>query len=424
VTTKNFKKTAKQKEQVRMLGGPATHCLSYGGSRSAKTFGICRALAIRAAKTKSRHLATRLKFNHCKTSLFMDTFPKVFNLCFPDLPIEENRSDWYYKFPNGSEIWCGGLDEKKRVEKILGKEYSTIFFNEVSQIPYTSVTMALTRLAEKNDLTNKAYYDCNPPGKKQWVYPMFIKGLDPVTYDPLDEPHDYAHIRMNPRDNLENIDENYIKLLERLPEKDRLRFLEGEFTDDAEGNIYYNFSRERHVKPLKRKPGLQIYLGMDFNVDYMGTVICQMEGDKLFVIDEIHPAKDTPETARLINERYPGKWTVIPDSTGRNRKSTDSSKSDHQILRDYGLNVPHVQNPFRMDRYNCVNNLFEKDRLFIDPKCKKLIRDLESIAFKEGTSLPDVRDKSLGHITDALGYLAHWAFPIVQFDAEISELPR
>ena len=28
--------------------------------------------------------------------------------------------------PNRSEIWLGGLDDKERVEKILGREFATI----------------------------------------------------------------------------------------------------------------------------------------------------------------------------------------------------------------------------------------------------------------------------------------------------------
>ena len=184
--SKTFKRTLKQKEQTKVLRGPHKHIMSYGGSRSGKTFGICRALVIRAIKEKSRHLATRFKFNHAKTSLWYETFPKVMDICFPEQEYKLNKADFFIQFPNGSEIWIGGLDEKKRVEKILGKEYSTIFFNECSQIPYSSVSIALTRLAEKNGLKKKAYYDENPPTKRHWSYPLFMKGLDPDTWEPKD----------------------------------------------------------------------------------------------------------------------------------------------------------------------------------------------------------------------------------------------
>ena len=64
------------------------------------------------------------------------------------VPLKEHRTDGYFSLRNSSEIWIGGLDDQERVEKILGREYATIFLNECSQIPYASVLVALTRLAQ------------------------------------------------------------------------------------------------------------------------------------------------------------------------------------------------------------------------------------------------------------------------------------
>ena len=50
--------------------------------------------------------------------------------------LKQHRTDGYFSLGNKSEIWIGGLDDQERVEKILGKEYVTIFLNECSQIPY------------------------------------------------------------------------------------------------------------------------------------------------------------------------------------------------------------------------------------------------------------------------------------------------
>lgn len=426
--SQNFKRTLKQIEQTKILSGNAKHAFSYGGSRSAKTFGICRAIAIRAAAVPSRHVILRSKFNHCKTAIFMDTLPKMFHLAMPDLPVKQNRSDWFYQFPNGSEIWIGGLDEKERVEKILGKEYSTIFFNECSQIPWSSINIALTRLAEKNDLKNRAYYDANPPTKRHWTYPLFMKGLDPDTWEPRPDAHNYASLLMNPIDNLENIDEDYFEILDALPDKERKRFRDGEYTDASGGSIYYAFDREKQVRKLDRKPDIHLVFGMDFNVDPMTAVVCQIYDDKIYVIDEIYiENSNTPAACELINVRYPGKWKVIADSTGGNRAGVLPNKgpqSNLAIIKSHSLIVPPFRNPFRVDRYAALNDLLEKGRLIIDPKCVKLIRDLEQVSFKEGTDLPDTREKHLTHISDALGYLCHWAFPIVKISGNVSVLPR
>lgn len=421
-TKTHFVRTAKQVEQAEILFGDKKHVMSYGGSRSGKTFGICRSMIVRASYVKSRHLCVRIKFNHAKTSLFMDTFPKVFELCFPDMPYKENRSDWFFTLPNGSEIWIGGVDEKERVEKVLGKEYSTVFFNECSQIPYSSVTTVLTRLAENNDLTNMAYYDENPPTKRHWSYPLFVKGLDPLTWEPRKDAHNYTSILMNPADNLENIDPDYLDILNNLPERDRQRFLRGEFTDDSNGSIYYAFDREKHVKKQAIRPDFPLLFGMDFNVDPMTATAIQIYDDTIHAVGEIYLAdSNTPEMVSVINKRYPGCHKVIADSTGGNRTTT-GPLSNLQILRNGGLIVPSFRNPFRVDRYAAVNALFEKCRIEIDPSCVKLIRDLEQVSYKEGTDLPETKEKHLTHSSDGFGYVCHWAFPIVKIQTSASNL--
>ena len=163
-----FKDTPKQKELVSLQSSNATHIMAYGGSRSGKTTRQLKSIIIRASKVESKHLILRDKFNQAKTSIWLDSLPKVFKNFFPDLWYEENKTDYFIKLANGSEIWIAGLDDSIRVEKILGKEYSTIYFNECSQIKYSSVVVALSRLAEKNSLKKKCYYDMNPPSKKHW----------------------------------------------------------------------------------------------------------------------------------------------------------------------------------------------------------------------------------------------------------------
>jgi hypothetical protein len=144
----------------------ATHVMAFGGSRSGKTAGFVRNICYRAIFVPgSRHLITRFRFNACRQTILLDTFPKVMEAEWPTVPYHVNKTDWYVEMPDNSEIWIGGLDEKERTEKILGAEYATIFFNECSQIPWSSRNLALTRLAQNcgDGLMLKAYYDCNPP---------------------------------------------------------------------------------------------------------------------------------------------------------------------------------------------------------------------------------------------------------------------
>ncbi len=243
-----FRLTPKQDEANRLLASGAQHVMLFGGSRSGKTFILARANVLRALKAKeSRHCILRFRLGHIKASIVMDTFPKVMKLCFPDVAYELNKSDLYARYENGSEIWFGGLDDKDRVEKILGNEYATLTFNECSQIPWSSRNVALTRLAqqvtqkvgnEERLLPLRAYYDENPPDKGHWTYQVFKLKRDPESKHPLADPENYACMQMNPEDNLQNLGDDYLRTLKGLSGRLQKRFLHGEFRDMAPNALF------------------------------------------------------------------------------------------------------------------------------------------------------------------------------------------
>lgn len=213
--------------------------LAYGGSRSGKTTAIIRQKILRGLKYGSRHLAVRFRFNHAKISLMHDTIPKVFGMCFPGLRYTLNKSDYYFSWKardgKESQLWIGGTDDKERVERVLGNEYSTVFLNEISQVSYDAYTMMITRMAEKVGHQPRIFLDCNPPPKSHWSYNYFHKGLNP---DHSKHNLDVGWCVLNPTDNLENLDPIYIKFLESLPLRKRQRFLLGLFLQDVEGALW------------------------------------------------------------------------------------------------------------------------------------------------------------------------------------------
>lgn len=244
-----MKLTARQAEAQTILGGAATHILLVGGSRSGKTFLLTRATILRALKAPgSRHAIFRFRFNHLKASIILGTFPEVMARAFPGVEYRLDKSDWYAAFPNGSEIWFGGLDDKERTEKILGAEYATIYLNECSQIPQASRDMALTRLAQSVDavmadreavkLRPRMYYDENPPSKGHWTYRLFVQRVDPETRRDLPNPEDYACFVMNPEDNAANLAPGYLDTLRTLSARLQKRFLLGEFADATPNQLF------------------------------------------------------------------------------------------------------------------------------------------------------------------------------------------
>ena len=237
---KRFEKTPVQQQALQLLKSPARHILLYGGSRSGKTFILVYAILVRALKAPgSRHAILRFHGNGAKYAVGFDTLPKVIDLAFPGLKAHYIKSDNFFQLPNRSEIWLGGLDADERADRILGREFATVYFNECSEIPYSGVTTALTRLAQNTLLVNRAYYDCNPSGKSHWTYRLFEEKTDPENRQLLSRPQDYVCMLMNPADNQVNLPPGYIEeTLAGLSIRQQKRFLNGIWLDDREGGLW------------------------------------------------------------------------------------------------------------------------------------------------------------------------------------------
>ncbi len=341
MTTTNFKKTPRQKEATKLLAA-VKFALLFGGSRSGKTFLAVRSIVVRAAKVKSRHLIARFRFNSVKTSIGMDTLPKVMALCFPDLPYKLNKTDWYVELPNGSQIWLAGTDDKERTEKVLGTEFSTIYFNESSQfVDYETITLLLTRLAENTALKNRAYFDCNPPSKKHWTYQIFVKGLLPKTKEPVPNfERDYGYILMNPADNLKNLPADYIEMLEGLPKRQRQRFLEGKFLLDIDGALWNQQMIDAAIAKddpwqLKRTViGVDPATTNEEDSDEWGIGCCQEYAHKIYSVEADYTLKASPADAIQVvieaYERHEADAIIVETNQG--------GKMIEELLRNAGFN--------------------------------------------------------------------------------------
>jgi phage terminase large subunit-like protein len=262
--------TPKQEEAKAKLRGGRRHIMLVGGARSGKTTVIVNEIAERAVNAdNSRHVILRFRFNAVRPSIALDTLPKVFRIGFPQAKLTHHRTDGFFSLKNGSEIWLGGLDDHERVDKILGKEYATVFFNECSQIPYESVLVALTRLAQVvedrdgGELNQAAYYDLNPTNKGHWTNILFGDKRDPVSRQPLDDPEDYDRIFLNPADNT-HLTERYLKSLARLPERQRKRFYEGVYIDDLDGALFsYELIARYRVGAFALARGMRVVVAVD-----------------------------------------------------------------------------------------------------------------------------------------------------------------
>ena len=306
-----FKKTEIQKRAIKLFNSLAREFLLLGGSRSGKSFIIVYAIIVIACIfPNSRHLIARKHFNQVKNSIWNDTLKKVLKVCFPNLAVAWNNVDYFITLPNGSEVWIAGLDDKDRLEKILGREYLTIFLNEASQLSYDAYTTVKTRLAQRIEGAKRIIFiDENPPSKKHWTYKVFIEKKEPEGNTPL-QPERYAALKINPDQNLENIGDDYLQILDSLPKSKRTRFRDGEFSDDSAFALWTdrNIASARvDVKPVLKR----IVVAIDPAVtskdtsDETGIVVAGVSmDDQLYVLEDLSGTYTPTEWAKIGVNAY------------------------------------------------------------------------------------------------------------------------
>ena len=339
-----FSYTSAQQQAMELLTSPAHHAMLFGGSRSGKSFVLCCALAIRALRVPgSRHAVIRRYCASARSTIGMDTMPKVLRCRFGrKLRWHFNKAENFFHFDNGSEIWLVGLDDGERADKILGKEFATIYFNECSELEYSSVQTALTRLAQNvPPLTNRVYYDCNPPGRNHWCYRVFMEKCDPVTGEKFPNPQDYAAMQMNPADNRINLPDNYIEnTLANLPERQRRRFMLGEWSDDVDGALWkrdmIDSARVTEVPPLSR-----VVIGVDPAVtggkesDCTGIIAAGMDYRGEFYVLADESMQSSPllwvRKALVLAKKFHADCIVVEVNNGGDLLGTLFSREDDSV---------------------------------------------------------------------------------------------
>lgn len=191
---------------------------------------------------------------------------------------------------------------------------------------------------------------------------------------------------------------------------------------DPGGTVYHSFTRA-NVMPWKYRPDLPIFVGSDFNIDPMSWVLVQEWEGKSYCFDEIFERNcNTQRALTLLHSKYREHktgWKFYGDASARARKTSATISDYLQILNDSRFQPKEVHylqsNPRKRDRFATTNaalcNANGILSLFIDPRCRYLIEDMESRAYAEFTT--EVNDAELqGHIADALDYYVYMRRPL------------
>lgn len=362
--------TDKQKKQVEVMS-KFPNVLSFGGARSGKTYGKISFIVYTClTHPGARWLIARKYATDIRSSVWMDTLPKVLGSLglVAGKDYMSIEAGMIVTFSNKSRIICGGLDDKERVDKILGQEYFGIYLNESQDIPYSTVKTLLTRLAQKVMVTvgklqsvaqNRLFVDLNPTSINHWTYRMFILKNNPESNDPIPFPESYASVQMNPHDNKDNLPPGYIeRALDVLKGNARNRYLLGEFTTDDDVKVFSptgeyewpDFTRwgEQNWADVQMVGGLDL----GFQDADAFCVIAWRNNDPIQWIIYEHKARrqNIDQLAESIKRGLQWCLDNVPNrsrhidiycdtATLRHGHEGDSKKSISQLAHDYNLPV-------------------------------------------------------------------------------------
>ena len=317
--------------------------------------------------------------------------------------LKRNETELSLKLYNGSVISLKGAEKP---DNLRGRSLDFCVLDEFADMrPEAWYEVIRPSLSDRK---GSALFIGTPKGRNHF-YDIWTKGVDTQ-----DEWAAYQYTTLDGG----NVDADEIEQAQRdLDERTFKQEYLANFVNYS-GIIYYNFDRSDSVAQFGVAHNATLHIGCDFNIDPMSAVVSVRDGDTLRIIDEIVIyGSNTDELVDEIKTRYPNRRIIVyPDPASRQRKTSSGGRTDLSILQNAGFAVK-VRNSHTAirDRINSVNaRLMSADgerHLFIDPKCKQVIKSLERQTYKEGTSQPD-KDSGYDHMNDALGYLVDYLYPI------------
>lgn len=394
-----------------MLSGRSRHCLIYGGSRSGKTFLLCYAIHKRALMARgSRHAIIQQTFNGAKVAVAMDTYPKMLGLVDPGLPVTLNRTDWYFEYPNGSEVWIGGLENKERADKILGREYATMYANECSRLAYDSIVTARSRLAQVCDkadgrtLAQKFYYDLNPTVQSHWTYQEFVKKIAPGSGAPVENR---SWGMANPQDN-PHLTQDYIADLAAMPVAQRSRFFAGKFLTELPGALWtLKMIEAAQLPPTIAVPDGRTVIAVDPPAtkggDLCGIVAAKLVGS---VSDGMGYVLRDSTLGGLTPNGWASRAVKLFDDLNADRMIIETNQGGdmaEQTLRQVRSNLPITRvhaSKGKLVRAEPVSALYEKGRVKHVGGFTDLEEQMTTYTGDRSESSPDRLDACVYALTD------------------------
>lgn len=318
----------------------------------------------------------------------------------------KNESELYIELSNGSVIQLKGADNR---DGLRGVSLSGVVIDEAAFM-VEEVWTEVVRPATSDQLAPVVFI--SSPAGWNWfkdLYDYAVSGQDDNWQAWQFTTADGGNVT------LDEIEAARRELPERTFKQEYLASFE-----TLSNRVYSNFDRRENVSSelASADDTKELHIGIDFNVAPLCATVGVKVADQLHIIDEFYLINsNTTELSKEIKARYPNHRIICyPDPSGKARKTSAGGQTDFSILEQAGFYVEAPSKaPAVADRINEVQAMLQNAdgvrRLFIHPRCKELIKGLDGMTYKQGSSQPD-KTLGLDHVVDALGYQVHVMYPI------------
>lgn len=369
------------------------------------------------------------------------TVPLLVKILYPELERAFDDAGLKWKFNKQDKIYVVRVkgkntrvicDSMENYTRLIGVNAAWVVCDEFDTSKHDLAIAAFEKLLARirTGFVNQFVIVSTPEGFRA-MYQIFVKEKD--KYKRL--------IKARTADNHHLKPEYIERLRAQYPDNLIEAYLNGEFVNLTSGTIYTSYDRTLNNSKEEIQPGEELYIGQDFNVTAMASVIYVMRMMKLpriingkksgfdtletlHAVAEIPDGYDTPDVISKLIAAYqqPHDYhpiNIYPDASGKSRKSVDASKSDIALLEESGFGVHYeASNPFVKDRILAVNGMYcngyKQRRLYINGNnCPRLVECVSQQVWDKKTGQPD-KKAGVDHMNDAKGYPVAMMYPIIR----------
>ena len=371
-----------------------------GGSRSGKTF-LAAALAL---KHIFMYPGVDILFTAQTYTQIGRTLEKAFlKICKlkkrkPKYKSDERGGGKRYEL-NGTKIFLASY-EGAGVDRILGGEYGLILMDEAFRCTLDKYGVLMTRLSAGG--LGAMLMLTNPQSTLHLVHKVLEKMENTRVY------------RFDTRENLGNLDNpNYLRVLERLPEHLRKRYLEGEAADSI-GAVYGMFDPGKNlISEMPSDQSIKFSIGgMDFGDTFAYAHACILSNGQIVIrksyeekgsVLRLHALK-----VKAINQGHP--WTQI---------WSDHAKQERTEFDQYDIFPDPAPKADKLYNISIIQQLLDLGQLVILDDEEGSINALLNYYWDE--KVADKPIKKDDHIHDAIMYMIAGAYEARLFGFWVDE---